>query len=198
MERETGILLLAALAVAAGLLFLLVRLFGNPEATAPQGSGFTDVPLPDRRIRLLVSGLSNDELMKILGHFRGLYDVEVDIGHLAGPVFQAAFPQGISPTVLAFLVNFLCYPDEECGPVPANAAVLARLSLCPECGIPDARLQGKFASLYVPEGDTEFDLVHLRLDSGEAFRVPFTDLRWHPTGQARWPAKLDDLARLAG
>ncbi len=198
MERETGIMLLLALAVAAALLFVIVRLFGNSEATPARGPGFSGTPLPDRRIRLLVSGLSEAELMKILGHFRGLYDVEVDVGHLAGPVFQAAFPQGISPTVLAYLVNFLCYPDEECGPVPGNAGVLARLSLCPECGIPDAGLQGSFASLYVPEPDSEFDLVHLRLDNGETFRIPFTDMRWHPTPAARWPAKLNELVPLAG
>lgn len=197
----TGENIIFIVAGAVGLLLLLLvvlRFFTDQEATPARGTGFTDVPLPDQRIRLLVGGLSKAEVMKILGHFRGLYDVEVDIGHLAGDVHQAAFPQGISPQVLAFLVNFLCYPDEDCAPASPTTGVLARLSLCPECGIPDAGLQGRIAALYVPDGDTEFDLVHLRLDSGEAFRIPFTDMRWHPTSEARWPAKLNELARLAG
>jgi hypothetical protein len=143
-----------------------------------------------------VSGLSEAELMKILGHFRGLYDVEVDIAPVADGMFRAAFPQGISPKILAFLINFLVYPDEECEVRSHDVRALARLSLCPECGIPDARLHGRMASLYVPEADTEFDLVHLRLDSGEAFRIPFTDMRWHPAPTPRWPAKLDGLAAL--
>ncbi len=45
--------------------------------------------------------------MRVLGHFRGLYNVEVDIAPVSQGVFQAAFPDGISPKILAFLVNHL-------------------------------------------------------------------------------------------
>lgn len=197
MTGEEIRLLLIGTAIAVLLLFLGLRFFTGQEATPAQGEGFSDTPLPDSRIRLLVGGPSEAELMKILGHFRALYDVEVDIAPLDGGVFRAAFPEGISPKILAFLINFLVYPDEECDMHGHEALVLVRLSLCPECGIPDARLHGRMASLYVPDNDSEFDLVHLRLDSGEAFRIPFTDMRWHPTDEVRWPPELDGLARLA-
>jgi len=197
MTGEEIRLLLIGIAIAVLLLFLGLRFFARQEATPAQGEGFSDTPLPDDRIRLLASGPSEAELMKILGHFRGLYDVEVDIAPLADGVFRAAFPEGISPKILAFLVNFLVYPDEECDLRGHEALVLVRLSLCPECGIPDVRLHGQMAFLYVPDNDSEFDVVHLRLDSGETFRIPFTDMRWHPAGDARWPARLDALAALA-
>ena len=196
MTGEDITLLLIGIGAVALLVFAYLRFFTDEEPTPALGEGFTDNPLPDERIHLLVSGLSEAELMKILGHFRGLYDVEVDIAPVSDGIFRAAFPQGISPKILAFLVNFLVYPDEECEVRSHDVGALVRLSLCPECGIPDAGLQGHMASLYVPEADTEFDLVHLRLDSGEAFRIPFTDMRWHPAPTPRWPAKLDGLAAL--
>jgi hypothetical protein len=196
MTGEEIRLLLIGIGAVVLLVFVYLRFFTNEEPTAAQGEGFTDTPLPDGRIRLVVSGLTEAELMKILGHFRGLYDVEVDVAPASEDLFRTAFPQGISPKILAFLVNFLTYPDEECEVRSHDVRALVRLSLCPECGIPDAKLQGRMASLYVPEADTEFDLVHLRLDSGEAFRIPFTDMRWHPTPTPRWPGKLDGLAAL--
>ena len=197
MTGEDIRLLLIGIGTAVLLVFVYLRFFTHEEPTPAHGSGFSDTPLPDRRICLLVSGSSEAELMKILGHFRGLYDVEVDIAPASPEVFKAAFPDGISPKILAFLVNFVAYPDDECEVRSHDARALVRLSLCPECGIPDAGLQGRMAWIYVPEADAEYDLVHLRLDSGETFRVPFTDMRWHPAPTPRWPAQLDQLAALS-
>ncbi|MBO9498520.1 MAG: hypothetical protein J7496_10860 [Novosphingobium sp.] len=199
MTGEDIRLLLIGIGTAVLLVFVYLRFFTHEEPTPAHGPGFSDTPLPDRRICLLVSGSSEAELMKILGHFRALYDVEVDIAPLQGSagVFRASFPDGISPKILALLVNFLAYPDEECEVKSHDARALARLSLCPECGIPDAGMEGRMASLYVPDGDTEYDLVYLRVDGGGAFRIPFTDMRWHPAPAARWPTRLDGLAALS-
>jgi hypothetical protein len=56
--------------------------------------------------------------------------------------------------------------------------VLGRAKLSPAFGIPDSSLNGMSAKVYVPANDKEFDNVYVLLESGKAFKVPFTRLIW--------------------
>ena len=175
--------------------FLLFRLGVNPEPTPATGTGLSRDAVPGERVELLVSGWSEHELYAILGDFRTIYEAAIDVVPVADGVFAARFPEGISPATLVCLVSYLEFP-ERFEPETRNIAVLARIALCPECGLPRQDLAGQSALIYVPSDDPECDRVHLLLASGVTYRIPFTDLKWHPAGDACWPAKLDNLLAL--
>ena len=74
-----------------------------------------------------------------------------------------------------------------------SRALNGRIVLTPACGMPDERLSGKRAEVYVPSDDTEYDRVHLCTEDGEAFEIPFTNLIWKPASEARRPRTIEGL-----
>jgi hypothetical protein len=106
--------------------------------------------------------------------------------------FAITFPKDIQPKILYFLVNYLQYP-REFDLKNRSIAVVARVVLTPAFGAPDDVLSGKNAMIYVPANDTDYDLVYVRIEQGQAYKVSFTDLVWQPVDEARVPGGIANL-----
>lgn len=176
----------------------LVRFTMFLSAANAQNEKMTNafVPNPDNRTSVTVHGWRRPELDKILSYLREAYEVSMSSRRLvterSNDTFVISFPNDIPPKILYFLVNYLQYP-KEFDLKNRAIGVVGRIVLSTACGIPDDSLAGKSAEIYVPANDTDYDLVYLRTEDGEAFEISFTDLIWKRAQQARLPQTMNGL-----
>jgi hypothetical protein len=184
---------LAVLVLAVASYFILV----NSRETAPvPNSGFTGHVVPNERVHFVVHGWNEHQLSKILIDFHSMYKVAGTISRPSGDILRISFEDGIAPTDLAFLVNYIQYPFEfEVDERVVRS--LAVVTLGPEFGIPSPDLDGQRAFIFVPANDKEHDLVHLMIEGVETYRISFTDMKWRTLDDARWRPELDELVRYA-
>jgi hypothetical protein len=145
--------------------------------------------------RILVTGWSAAETRRILADFAKLYDLGPETFQLSAPAgapLQITWPQPIASDTACFLVNYLHYPMKMAleGRNVAAVAVIA----VPANIAPDGIAPGSLAKIYVPEGDTEHDLVHALTSDGRAFRISFTRMKWEPIDAPRAPALVGKTA----
>jgi hypothetical protein len=190
----------ALVVIGAGILVLIavVRLAQSSSKALAQDRAMSSafVANPANGIILSVRGWNHGELSRILSDFRGLYDLPTRsdwtvADDLHGDL-SIAFPGDIEPKLLLFLVNYIAYP-KNFDLTHRAIGILCRVTLTSAFGVPDASLVGKKAMIYVPANDTEYDLVYAKVESGEAYRIPFTTLIWEPVSDARMPISAKDL-----
>jgi hypothetical protein len=191
--------LLLILLAAATLPFMLVTIYlvtqGNRGATAaaPAGTGVKGASLQ-------VQGWSEDELGRILQAFATLYALPEGLFRArerSAGLCVIDLTGEIQSEQLFYLVNYLHYPPGF--DLNGRAlAVLCTVTLSQSFALPDPALLGRRASLYVPAGDTDFDEVYVQLDTGAAYRVPFTDMFWEPVDDPRMPAAVRALRDAGG
>jgi hypothetical protein len=190
----TGDIVLIALAAATAAFLLWSKL--SPGARQARRMTQAFVPNPDNTTSVSVRGWSRSDLERILTDFREGYELRIamPVAEEADGALVIRFPDDIEPTKLYFLVNYICYPKdfdmEGRHVVVAGHAVLNKAF-----GIPDPALAGRRAVIYVPTGDTDYDLVYVRPESGKAYRVSFTNLIWKAAAEARQPSGIGDLQR---
>lgn len=186
--------------IGVGVLALIsvVRLATSPSKALEQDRSMTSafVANPANGTTVSVRGWKQSELRRILSDFRGLYDSPkrsdwtiTDVSH--GDLV-ITFPSDIQPKLLLFLVNYINYPTSF-DLTRRSIGVLCRVTLTAAFGVPNASLIGKKAMIYVPAHDTEHDLVYAKVDSGRAYRIPFTTLVWETVNNARMPSLIDSL-----
>ena len=156
----------------------------------------TFVPNPSNQTSVTVRGWKRPELEKILTDFRQAYEMPAPsdwtIATRSDNVFAISFPNDIPPKLLYFLVNYLQYP-KDFDLAHRLIGVLGRTSLTEACGIPDKKLIGMRAEIYVPANDADYDRVYLRTDDAEIYEIPFTDLVWKLAREARRPRTIEGL-----
>jgi len=185
---------IACFGIAAYLLAMIARQSNRRARAAAMAS---DAELKSGRV--ITSGWSAAEVRKILKDFAGLYDLDAATFVVtdAGGALQVTWKRPITTSIALYLVNYLAYPgadglsgrqSEAVGviPVPADIA-------------PDGVSPGTLAKIFVPEDDTEHDLVHALTADDRAFRISFTRMAWQPITAARAPALAGQVAfRLEG
>jgi len=187
-------------AIGMGILALIavVRLARSSSKVLAQdramASAFVANPTNDTKVS--VRGWNQSELRQILSDFRGPYDLPMrgdwSVTNTPHGDLMIAFPSDIQPKLLLFLVNYIQYP-KNFDLTHRSIGVLCRVTLTSAFGIPDTTLIGKRAMIYVPANDTEHDLVYAKVESGSAFRVPFTTLIWEAVSDARMPSSVNGL-----
>ena len=70
--------------------------------------------------------------------------------------------------------------------------VVGHAKLSRAFGIPDSSLDGLNAKIYVPSKDEEFDNVYVQLETGKAFKIPFTRFIWESVTDPRVPDEIRD------
>jgi hypothetical protein len=137
-----------------------------------------------------VKGWSQPELDEILTYFLGSYELSgkmsVKVTAKSNGVLTIAFPSDIPPTILLYLVNYLKYP-KDFDLTQRSIGVLGRVALTSVFNLPDPKLVGKRAEIYVPADDDQYDLVYAKTETGAAYKVPFTNLIWKAVDTARTP-----------
>jgi hypothetical protein len=180
---------IASFGIAAYLLAMIARQSNRRARAAAMAS---DAELKSGRI--ITSGWSAAEARKILADFAGLYDLDAATFVVTdgGGALQVTWKRPITTSITLYLVNYLSYPGadglsgkqaEAVGVIPAPAGV-----------DPDGVAAGALAKIFVPEGDTEHDLVHALTAGGRAFRISFTRMAWQPITAARAPALAGQVA----
>jgi hypothetical protein len=154
------------------------------------------VPDPNNQTALVVRGWNRDELQKIITDFSHSYGITDTSGfHIDakdGHTLEITFPSDIQPKLLMFLVNYVQYP-KGFDLTHRSIGVVGHALLTPAFGAPDPKLNGRRATIYVPANYTEYDVVYVRLETGETYRVPFSDMGWQATDDERVPDTITGL-----
>ncbi|MEO0591879.1 MAG: hypothetical protein AAFZ11_15160 [Pseudomonadota bacterium] len=138
------------------------------------------------RGRVLVKGLSEAELAKILSEFGELYQLapRTFTHKCAGEEHrEVSWTQPIATGHAQFLVNYLHYPrgfDLE----RASPCAVGVIPITPGTG-PEGVSPGKLVKLYVPSDDTEYDVLYAALENGSTYVIPFTNHKWTKTTERR-------------
>jgi hypothetical protein len=146
-------------------------------------------------LTISVRGYSSKEIDSIMTAFAQLYDLDlstIGIGAARNGAQSISLPDDIEPKLFLFLVNYLCYPE-----IPIaegrTIGVLGRAKISQGFQAPASSLIGQPARFYVPADDRDYDVVYAILTSNEAFKIPFTNLKWKRTEDARLPDAIHDL-----
>jgi len=182
-------------AVAIGTLFL--RLGQLLQTGLPPGQRATPafVADPKNRTSVIVRGWTYDELAKIIAYFLSSYelpDATTTVTARSDSTLVIRFPNDIQPEHLFYLVNYIQYP-KGFDLTHRSIGVVAHIVLGPVFPVPDASLTGRGAIVYVPANDKDFDLVYAKAETGQAYRISFTDLAWQPVDDPRVPASVSGL-----
>jgi hypothetical protein len=146
---------------------------------------------------LISKGWSKSELAKILADFDSKYRRRLNgglryrINDMGPDEFDVHFPNGLPPPFLAWLVNYVQYP-EGFALDRRSISVLGRVTLTSAYPLPSTDYMGARARIYVPSNDRDFDLVYVAVDS-KFFRQSFTDDKWKPEEDGRVPEGVKAL-----
>ena len=152
-------------------------------------------PKHENENSVAVVGWKEDELNRILADFRGVYGLPpaaMVVTKHDDSLLHILFPDDIEPKYFFFLVNYIRYP-KDFDLRNRTIGVLGRARLSRAFGIPDSSLDGMMAKIYVPANDKEYDNVYVQLDSGKAFKVPFTRMIWESVDDPRVPNEIRNL-----
>ena len=154
----------------------------------------TGSPIPTGDAVVMVQGWSEDELDVILSEFARLYSLSPHSLKRLRKMDGTSEITNVHPiegALLLFLVNYLHYPrgfDLQA----RDPAVVARVRLADSTGAPEALLD-RTAEIYVPENDTRYDEVYVRLAEDEFFRVSFSRGQWMRVEDGREPPAMRRL-----
>jgi hypothetical protein len=154
-------------------------------------------PNPENGKVIEVTGWEIGEIEKIIADFCAMYGLPVSalvVTRDGNRHFRISFPSDIEPTNFLFLVNYFRYP-KDLSLTNRRIGVLGVAKLNRAFGIPDTSLNGMRAKIYVPANDKEFDNVYVQLDSGKAFKIPFTRLIWESVDDPRMPDEVLDAPK---
>lgn len=174
--------------IAVGIAFLAMKIQRGEREDAKLASLF--VADPNNQTTLGVCGWTRTGLQKFIGDFLPMYgiaDSGVQIETKDEHSFEIRFPSDIQPKLLLFLVNYLQYP-KGFDLTHRAIGVVAHVVLTRAFGASDPKLIGKRAAIYVPANDNDYDVVYVKIESGETYRVPFSDMDWASTDDPRVPA----------
>ena len=127
---------------------------------------------------IVVRGWTEDELRKLVADFCHMYEVPpiFDIVHEADAL-RLRFPGDIDPDLFLFVVNYIHYP-KDFDLAGRNISAMATTTLSAAFDLPDEALVGRRATIYVPIGDKDYDVVYLRPDSGAVWAHSFSTRGW--------------------
>jgi uncharacterized membrane protein YhaH (DUF805 family) len=152
-------------------------------------------PTPNNHTTILVRGWDRPDLNKILSDFEATYKIpkeNIEIARRADGAQIIHFPNDIHPRLLLYLVNYLQYP-KGFDLSHRTIGVLAHAQLSQAFGMPDPSLDGKPATIYVPEADAAHDVVYADVQARGAFVVTLADFEWKAAPSPRLPRAVAGL-----
>ena len=152
-------------------------------------------PKHENENSIVVVGWKEDELNRILADFRGVYGLPraaLVVTKHDDSLLHISFPDDIEPKYFFFLVNYIRYP-KDFALRNRTIGVLGRARLSRAFGLPDSSLEGIMAKIYVPANDKEYDNVYVQLESGKAFKIPFTRMIWESVDDPRIPDEIRNV-----
>ncbi len=166
------------------------------EARQTDPSPFTPDPNNDKTI--LIQGWSEEELRQILDDFveedlTAFAAFRIEIETCPDNWFLLTFPEDIHPAEFVSLINYLAYPiNFDLG--GRSVVVAGKTTLNSDFdGLPKS-LTGKTALLYLPENDTDYDVIYLQTDSGMTLARSFNEGVWRKVKDPRLPNTVQPLA----
>ncbi|QDH34069.1 hypothetical protein [Porphyrobacter sp. YT40] len=185
--------LFAAACFAIVVTMVLLKLRYGPGSRRRKAA-FTPAPSPlIRKGRIIVSGLKMAQANAMLADFARLYDLDAATFAVAdsGEAVRVSWTRPITTDTALFLVNYLAYPSDD--RLPGRQVEVAGVIPVPAEIAPKGVAAGTLAKIFVPEDDTEHDLVHALTADGRAFRISFTRMAWEPVAAAHasgWVSRL--------
>jgi hypothetical protein len=184
-------------AAAAFVIPAIIRFTASYRAGTAQNAQMTAafVPNPENNTVVSVRGWSQADMKRILADFLPAYESRADSVQVNAGTddrITLTFPHDIQPKILYFLVNYIRYP-KGFDLKRRSIGVVARVVLNQSFGVPEPRLIGRHAEIYVPANDTEFDLVFAKVDSDEVYQISFAGLIWQRVEGARIPKDIVGL-----
>jgi len=101
-------------------------------------------------------------------------------------VFHLRLAADIDPQCFLLLLNALNCPLDH-ALQGRKVAVLGSVILTAGFAAPQPALLGQSAWIYLPAGDSDYDVVHVGLPSGAAYRCDFAAGLWETVDDARMP-----------
>jgi hypothetical protein len=193
---ETSVLLVPFAVILFTAAMVLTAKPVKAEAHQTDPSPFTPDPNNDKTI--LIQGWSEDELHQILDDF-----VEEDLVVFAAFRIEIetrldnclvlTFPEDIHPAEFVSLINYLAYPI-NLDPAGQVVIVAGKTTLNSDFdGLPQIHA-GKKALLYLPDDDTDHDVIFLQTESGVTLARSFSDGIWRRVNDARLSSMVKSLA----
>ena len=152
--------------------------------------------LPNDKL-VLIEGWTESDLQRITDDFKKIYEkdgypaYEILRTDRGNGLWQLQFPSDIHPILFLFLINYFRYPSGFDGR-DRKIEVLGRATFSDEFEMP-ADAKGRAALFYVPENDQDYDVVFARSESGQAFSISFTNMKWKPVTEPRMSSTLQAL-----
>ncbi len=153
------------------------------------------VPDPENGKRVIVRGWTENELARILGDFRKMYedrlgpDFFLEIHVLDGGAIRVTFPHDIPAMLFSFLINYVQYP-KDFDLRTRSIVVVGEAPLSADFQPPVQSLVGRSAVFYVPSNDQDYDLVYVRIGN-ETFVNSFAADSWKRVTDPRIPPGLE-------
>jgi hypothetical protein len=152
-------------------------------------------PDRDNDKAIIVNGWNEEELARALDDFNFNSLLKVDIDERFETFYRLAFPEDVSATDFAALVNYLNYPIDLASP-EREITVAGKTTLNSSfAGLP-AILWGIMAIVYVPENDEDYDVVYLQTATGDTFANQLNqESGWRRVSDPRLPDQVKALTR---
>ncbi len=177
---EVSVLLIPVALIVLGMVLMLTAKPVKAESPPTNLSPFT--PDLDNDKMILIHGWSEDELGKILNGFveqdlSAFVAFRIEIQKRLENSFALTFPEDIHPDEFVSLINYLAYPSDF-DLAGRSTMVAGKTTLNSDFdGLPKT-FAGEKALLYLPEMDTDHDIVYLRTDSGRTLAKSLKEGVW--------------------
>jgi hypothetical protein len=154
-------------------------------------------PDPDNDKTIIVKGWGETELQRIVNGFfaDGMSRVSdrIEIQAVEENLFRLSFPDDISFSDFACLVNYLNYPA-NLEPTGRTIVAVGRSTMTEDFHGISEPMAGAKAIVYVPESDRDYDVVHLQTEMGTTLMNSFSEGVWRRVNEPRLP---DEVTRLS-
>ncbi len=175
-------------------LFGVLRLSAGKEK-APRE--FTFAPDSNNGKEMIVEGWTKEELSRILASFESSYkdnlpeEFAPEVGPDIDGVIHVRFPQDIPGPQFLYLINYVQYP-KDFDLKSRSILVAGETVLSSDFGPPEQGLVGQEATIYVPSGDQDYDVVYVQSGT-ETFEVSFASGSWKRVEDPCLPPSLSKL-----
>ncbi len=195
IPSEKTVLLLP---IAVMVLPLVLVLIAKPvKAEDPQTDLAPFTPDPNNDKAILIQGWNEDELQRILDDF-----VDEDLSAFAAfrivveqrldNSFALHFPEDVHPAEFLSLINYLAYPINF--DLAGRSIIVAGMTTLNSDfdGLPKS-LAGRKALLYLPENDSDYDVVCLQTELGVTLAKHLNEGGWRQVKDARLASAVESL-----
>jgi len=157
----------------------------------------TFIPDQHNGKEVVVRGWTSEELAQILADFEKTYkdslgaDFAPEVSPALDGVIHIRFPQDIPGPQFSYLINYVQYP-KGLDAKARSILVAGKTVLSADFQVSDQSLIGQEATLYVPSGDQDYDVIYVQVGN-QTFVDSFTANTWTKVADPRLPPGIASL-----